>query len=171
MARRIRYSVAMSLDGYIAGPKGEADRIVMDPTFDFSGMMSQFDTILIGRRTFETMARVKRAENPGMKTIVVSTTMNQKDYPGIAVIGSNAEKEIARLRNAPGKDICCWRGERSGGFLMPDRWIASRLAIVPVLLGAGIPLLRPPFRQAKLRLAGHQVYPTGIVTLQYEVVS
>ena len=34
---RIRYQVAMSLDGYIAGPKGEADWITMDPAIDFEG--------------------------------------------------------------------------------------------------------------------------------------
>jgi dihydrofolate reductase len=172
MARRIRYSVAMSLDGYIAGPKGEADWIVMDPTFDFSAMMSQFDTMLLGRRTFEPMARVKRTENPGMKTIVVSTTMSQKDYPGITVIGSNAEKEITRLRKAPGKDIWLFGGGELFRRLLDAGLVDSvEVAIVPVLLGAGIPLLQPPFRQAKLRLAGHQVYPTGIVTLQYDVVS
>ncbi len=33
--RRIRYQVAMSLDGYIAGPKGEHDWILMDPEIDF----------------------------------------------------------------------------------------------------------------------------------------
>jgi len=51
--RRVRYSVVMSLDGYIAGPKGEADWITTDPEFDFTALFSQFDTILVGRRTFE----------------------------------------------------------------------------------------------------------------------
>ena len=51
--RRIRYGVAMTLDGFIAGPNGEADWIVMDPDFDFAAMMAQFDTYLMGRRTYE----------------------------------------------------------------------------------------------------------------------
>ena len=33
--RRVRFSVAVSLDGYIAGPNGESDWIVMDPDMDF----------------------------------------------------------------------------------------------------------------------------------------
>src|SRR5262249_34942098 len=72
--RRIRYAVAMSLDGYIAGPKGEADWIVMDPEMDFGALFERFDTFLMGRRTFEPMARVKRATTPGVTTFVVSKT-------------------------------------------------------------------------------------------------
>jgi dihydrofolate reductase len=53
--RRIRYAVAMSLDGYIAGPEGEADWIVMDPEIDFGAVMAELDTYLMGRRTFEGM--------------------------------------------------------------------------------------------------------------------
>ena len=49
--RKIRYAVAASLDGYIAGPNGEADWIVMDPEIDFGEIFSQFDTALVGRRT------------------------------------------------------------------------------------------------------------------------
>ncbi len=47
--RQVRYSVAMSLDGFIAGPNGEADWIVMDPDIDFGAIFSRFDTLRIGR--------------------------------------------------------------------------------------------------------------------------
>ena len=40
----------MSLDGYIAGPDGEFDWIVMDPDIDFAAMSEQFDTYLLGNR-------------------------------------------------------------------------------------------------------------------------
>ena len=51
--RRVRYSVAVSLDGYIAGPNGDIDWIVQDPTVDFAALYSGFDTVLLGRRTYE----------------------------------------------------------------------------------------------------------------------
>ena len=47
--RRIRYAVATSLDGYVAGPNGETDWIIMDPEIDFGAIFKQFDTILLGR--------------------------------------------------------------------------------------------------------------------------
>ncbi len=86
VVRRIRYVVAMSLDGYIAGPKGEADWIIMDPGFDFGAMFRQFDTALIGRRTFEGMVRAGSAAMPGMKTLVFSRTLRQRDYPECLVV-------------------------------------------------------------------------------------
>ena len=48
---RIRYQVAMSLDGCIAGPKGEADWITMDPAIDFKALFAQFDVFLKDRLT------------------------------------------------------------------------------------------------------------------------
>jgi dihydrofolate reductase len=55
--RRIRYRVEMSLDGYIAGPQGEFDWIIGDPEMDFGALFQQFDTLLVGRATFEFMVK------------------------------------------------------------------------------------------------------------------
>lgn len=51
--RRVRYQVACSLDGYIAAPDGGYDWIVMDPDIDFGAMFAQYDTLLMGRNTYE----------------------------------------------------------------------------------------------------------------------
>src|SRR5207247_5219338 len=67
--RRLRYSVAVSLDGFIAGPNGEYDWIIMDPSIDFEGFFKEFDTLLMGRRTFEFAGG---GSTPGVRTIVCS---------------------------------------------------------------------------------------------------
>src|SRR5262245_29819721 len=168
--RRVLYSVAMSLDGYISGPKGEADWIIMDPDIDFRALFDQFDTCLIGRRTFEGMARGKRKPGamPGMKTFVFSRTLRQRDYPKVTVVAEKADETVAALRAESGKDIWLF----GGGLLFRSLLDAGQVdtvevAVVPVLLGGGLPLLPPPARQAKLKLTGHRVYKTGIVMLEY----
>ena len=52
MSRRVRYQVAVSLDGFIAGPNGEHDWIVMDPAIDFAALFKEFDTAVMGRKTY-----------------------------------------------------------------------------------------------------------------------
>jgi dihydrofolate reductase len=168
--RRVRYSVAVSLDGYIAGPKGEADWIIMDPEIDFGALMEQFDTFLLGRRTFEPMARARQGETPGVKTFVFSRTLRQQDYPGVTLIAEGMEETVAALRAEPGKDIWLFGGGSLFRSLLDAGLVDTvEVAIMPVLLGEGIPLLPPPARQTKLRLTGHKVYKTGIVSLEYTV--
>jgi dihydrofolate reductase len=168
--RRVRYAVAASLDGYIAGPKGEADWIIMNPEIDFRALFEQFDTFLLGRRTFEMMARAGRGETPGMKTFVFSRTLRQQDYPGVTVVAEKSEEIVAALRAEPGKDIWLFGGGSLFRSLLESGLVGTvEVAIVPVLLGGGIPLLAPPARRKKLHLTGHKVYKTGIVSLEYTV--
>ena len=170
--RRVRYAVAASLDGYIAGPKGEADWIIMDPEIDFRALFAQFDTVLIGRRTFEGMARGKKKAGamPGMKTLVFSQTLRQRDYPKVTIVPENAKETVAALRAESGKDIWLFGGGLLfRGLLDAGQVDAVEVAVVPVLLGGGIPLLPPPAERAKLKLTGHKVYKTGIVSLEYAV--
>lgn len=54
---KVVYSVAISLDGYIARSDGSYDWIPMDPSIDWDAFMSRFDTVLMGRRTYEGFER------------------------------------------------------------------------------------------------------------------
>jgi len=168
--RRIRYAVAASLDGYIAGPKGEADWIVMDPEIDFNSFFQEFDTVLLGRRTFETMARAGNAGMPGMKTFVFSRTLQQSDYPQVTIVAENSAETLSSLRQQSGKDIWLFGGgSLFSGLLDANLVDTIEIAVIPVLLGEGIPLLPSPAKVTKLSLTRHKIYKTGIVSLEYAI--
>jgi dihydrofolate reductase len=167
--RRVRYAVATSLDGYIAGPKGEADWIIMDPEIDFGALFEQFDTFLLGRRTFEAMGPAGQGVSPGTKTFVFSRTLRQQDYPRVTIVAEKAEETVAALRAEPGKDIWLFGGGSLFRSLNDAGLVDTvEVAIMPVLLGGGIPLLLPSAKQTRLKLTSQKVYSkTGIVSLEY----
>ena len=109
--RKVVYGGAMSLDGFIAGPNGEYDWIVMDPDIDFAALMGRFDTFLIGRKTFEVMRRMGNAAppTPGIRNIVCSRTLRPEDCPR-----RDAQRRCAEPRDGtqakPGKDIALFGG-------------------------------------------------------------
>lgn len=168
--RRVRYSVVMSLDGYIAGLKGEADWITTDPDFDFAAIFSEFDTILVGRRTFDTMVAVGRVSIPGMKTIVFSQTLRQEDHPQVVIVANDQQKTLAALKASPGKDIWLFGGGSLFRSLAEYGLVDTvEVRVVPILLGAGVPLLPDLKNRIKLALTAHKVYPSGIVSLEYAI--
>ena len=169
--RRVRFAVAMSLDGFIAGPSGEADWILMDPEIDFTAFSSQFDTILMGRRTYEPMkAAGGGGSMPGMRVFVVSRTLRQEDHPGVRVV-DNPGEVMAELRSKPGKDVWLFGGGSLFRSLAELGLVDTvEVAVIPVLLGEGVPLLPAPAKRVSLKLTGHKLYAkTGIMSLEYAV--
>jgi dihydrofolate reductase len=170
--RKIRYIVASSLDGFIAGPNGEADWIAHDPEVDFAALWAQFDTGLMGRRTYEA-ARQRLGEKAfsGVTSMVFSRTMRPQDYPHATVVSELTPDWVNALRARPGKHIWLFGGSSLfRSFLDAGLVDTVEVSVIPVLLGDGVPLLPPPYSPAKLRLLSHHEYLSGRLSLVYEVM-
>jgi dihydrofolate reductase len=167
--RRVRYQVACSLDGYIATPDGGYDWIVGDPDIDFAALTAQFDTLLMGRRTYE-VARGGTAADA--EVVVFSHTLRQEDHPRVRIVADNAADAVRELKSRPGKDIWLYGGgELFRRLLEADCVDTVEPAVIPVVLGAGVPLLPGPSLQRSLRLTQHRLYEkSGIMLLEYDVV-
>jgi len=168
--RRLRYGVATSLDGFIAGPNGEYDWIVPDPSIDWAALWSQFDTLLMGRLTYE-VAKTRRASlsGSGQEWIVVSRTLKPEDNPGITILSSDITQAVSALKAQPGKDIWLFGGGILFRFMLDAGLVDGiDLSVMPVLLGSGIPLL-PEGGRRSLHLDTSKVLPSGILRLSYSV--
>lgn len=167
--RRLRYNVASSLDGFIAGPAGEYDWIIQDPTINFEALFAEFDTALMGRRTFETMvAQGSGGMLPGLRTVVCSRSLDPGDWPDITVLSNDFAAEVTRLKSQAGKDIWLFGGGVLFRSLIDAGLVDTvELALIPVLLGDGIPLLAGGPRTEAMKLTQHEVLASGIIRVTY----
>ena len=161
--RPVCYSAAMSLDGYIAGPRGEFDWIPMDPEIDFGALFARYDCVLLGRKSWEAARRQDPIRHAALG-------LRPGDCPG-ATLSSDPRGTVEALKRQPGKAIWLFGGGVLFRSLLELGLVDEvQVAVVPVLLGEGLPFLEHPTRLAKLRLTRHRVYEkTGTALLEYAV--
>jgi dihydrofolate reductase len=167
--RPIIYQVAASLDGYIAGPNGEIDWIVHDPTIPMS-MYQTVDTVLLGRRTYEMTLQPGAPKWPkGWRVYVFSRTLRAEAHGGVTVVGADAGAVLQALRAEEGGDIWLFGGASLFATAIAEHAVDRvDVAVVPVLLGGGRPLA-PDVERTRLRLTESRAYQSGIVSLKYAV--
>ncbi len=167
--RRVRYQVACSLDAFIAGPEDDFDWIPPEPEFDFEALYEQFETLLMGRRTYE-IVRAEGESFRGKEVIVASRSIKAIDHPGIEVVSEGLEARIRQLRSESGRDIWLYGGGRLFSQLLQwDLVDTVEPAIIPILLGGGVPFLPSPAARRRLKLVRSRSYPGGMILLEYAV--
>ena len=169
--REVLYRVASSLDGYIAGPRGEVDWIVQDPAVDFAKVYGGVDTVLLGRRTYElTRQPGAPAWPPDWQVYVFSRTLRPEQHPGVTVVGAEAVARVATLRAAAGRQIWLFGGGSLFRSLLEAKQVdLVEVLVVPVLLGGGVPLLQSGAPLTPLALEQVERYPSGLLSLRYRI--
>jgi dihydrofolate reductase len=160
----IIYYVAASLDGFIATPDGGIEWLKpyegAGEDYGYGEFYASIEALLLGRVTYEQCLQFPEWPYAGKPYWVFSRA---KENTPASVI---AEMKARGLRRAwlvgGGKLAAAFRAER-----LITQHIVS---IVPLLLGAGIPLFDGPGPRDELRLLGSRSYPSGIVQVRYETI-
>jgi dihydrofolate reductase len=178
-----------SLDGFIAGPNGEMDWIIVDEDiFDFVGdRTNQSDTALYGRKTYEMMDAYwpEAGKSPGaskhdkehsawynrVEKIVISRSLKGKMISNTTIISDNLKEEINKVKNRTGKDILIFGSPSATHSLMEENLVDGYwLFINPILLGKGIPFFKNIQERTKLKLVKSNAFKSGVVCVSYEVL-
>jgi dihydrofolate reductase len=185
--RRLILFMHTSLDGFVAGLKGEMDWInVDDEMFEYAGKQTEMaDTALYGRVTYQMMESYwptaadqlnatkhdiqhSRWYNSATK-IVASKTLQQDNLVNTKIISDNIVDEIKKIKQQPGKNILIFGSPSIVHQLIQDNLIDDYwLFVNPLLLGTGIPLFKNTKDRINLKLLGNKVFDPGVVGLHYE---
>lgn len=142
-----------------------------DPTVDFGAIYTQYDTVLLGRRTYELAQQPGAPPWPGdWRVYVFSRTLDPAEHPAVTVVSGDAGSVVGKLRAEAGRDIWLFGGGNLFANLLSLRLVDEiELAVKPVILGRGIPLTAAASRASRLRLTHSSTSPSAIVNLRYHV--
>ncbi len=146
----------------------------------FFQAMAQADTLLLGRRTWQTHGEAFEpmpAGDPfgdamnGMSKVVVSTTLKSAAaWRNSTLISRNVVEEVRKLKEGPGKNILI-----DGSSVLIHTLVENDLVdeyylhVYPLVLGSGKRLF-PEGKRKNLKLIASKALPTGVVFQQYQPV-
>ena len=171
--RKLTYHIAISVDAFIAPPSETFEAFVQegDHAADYVASWAAYDTVIMGRRTYEYGSRLGVTNPyPAMRTYVCSATMVERPDPAVEVIAGDPVPAVRALKEADGRTIYLCGGGRLAAALFRAGLIDEViLKINPVVLGDGVRLFGDVVPQAALALRDARIYPNGVAVLAYRV--
>jgi dihydrofolate reductase len=166
--------IATSLDGYIAGSKGNLDWLnnLSNPNqsdYGYSDFMKNIDAIVMGKNTFQKVLSFRKW--PYHKPVfVLSNTLKEipKNLTNKAKIINGDIKQINKDLIKQGfKNLYIDGGQTIQSFLKEDLIDEMIITTVPILLGDGIPLFHKWDQQLKLKHKNTMIYNNSLVKSHY----
>ena len=165
--------ISLSLDGYIADAAGGVDWLggeeaAFQGDYGYGEFWSGVGAVVMGGRTYR---QVRRALSPEIwpyagKPVYVLTRHPEENAPtGVHFLQGNAAELARRLREAVDGAVWICGGADVAEQCLPEIE-EFRLSVMPVLLGAGIPLFRPGLERLPLSLVS-QRQENGVAELIY----
>jgi len=172
--RKVKFSIANSLDNYIARKDGASDWILGGE--EAASAMTEFwqniDAVVIGRKTYEPVLKSGSPfpSFPGVKNYVLSHTLKESSNKNVEIVREDAVAFIRKLKTQEGKDIFVM----GGGLLARPLFEANLIDEVgvnihPMLLGSGIPVFHEMRHQIDLELIECNTFKNGCVSIRYRV--
>ena len=173
---RVRVFVGCSLDGFIAGPNDDLSWLVSPPQegetpddHGFSEFLAQVGALLMGRRTYDIVAGFDGPWPYGERAVLVAThrPLLGTEHPVTAVAGSI--DELVRQAQAAANDLDVYL---DGGILTRQALDAHlidelTITILPIVLGAGVPLFAGLSHYHRLELISERQVGEGFVQITY----
>lgn len=166
------YYVAASVDGYIATPDGGIEWLppleATGEDYGYAAFYASVDALLLGSRTYEQVEGFAEWPYPGKPCWVFSRRQIETARPEVAVTDQDPrdvlrEMEAQNVRRA-------WLvggGALAASFRARGLITEYIVTIIPMILGAGIPLFASSGPQEPLTLVESKPYPSGLVQLTY----
>jgi dihydrofolate reductase len=160
---------AASLDGYIEGPNGEYDWILIDKEIDFAEQAKRYDTYFFGRKSYEAVLKMGNKSMPGISNYVFSNTLDVVDK-NYQLVKGDIRAKVTELKNKPGKDIAVFGGASLLSSLLDLQLVDEiNIAIIPVLIGKGKPMVDVLKNKVWLHLLSSKTYSNGTVMVVYDI--
>ena len=168
----IIYYVAASLDGFIATPDGGTAWLApfeaAGEDYGYAAFYASIDALLLGSRTYEQALTFDPWPYPGKPCWVFSGRPLPAAQPGVIVTAQTPRQVATELAERGVRRVWLIGGGHCAAAFQAEGLISEYIvSIIPVILGAGIPLFGVAGLQEKLRLVEYKVYPNGVIQLKY----